>query len=86
MSAAPRSSGHVQRKYPRINHHRTRTLMASQHLNHFLRLAVIEHVHDVAVTERMWRHRNGIINTVFSGPLHRLLQPVAHRIIGDVPQ
>lgn len=58
---------------------------SGQSLNNFPGLLVIEHVHDIAVAERMRRHRNRKMHTVFSGPLHHLLQPVAHGFISDGP-
>lgn len=49
---------HVQRKHSYINLHRARILAPSQCLDDLLRLPVIEHVHDVAVAERVRRYRN----------------------------
>lgn len=60
--------------------------MSGQILNDCPRLPVTERVHGIAVAEHMRRDRNGKIYTVFSGPLHRLLQPLAHGFIGDGPQ
>lgn len=49
---------HVQREYPGIHLHGARILVTGQCLNHFPGLAMIEHVHDVAVPESMGGHRN----------------------------
>ncbi len=48
----------LQRKHPGIHFHRAWILVAGQSLNNFLRLPVVKHVHDVAVSKRMRCHRN----------------------------
>lgn len=76
----------LQRKHPGIHFHRAWILVAGQSLNNFLRLPVVKHVHDVAVSKRMRCHRNRKMHPVSFGPFHRLLQPVTHGFIGDGPQ
>ena len=49
---------HIQRKNSGINLHRTWIPVTSQCLDDFPGLAVIEHVHDIAVPEGMWCDRN----------------------------
>lgn len=74
---------HIQRKHPRIHFHLARTLVTCQRLNYLLGLAVIDHMHDIAVPEGMRHHRNRKIHLVSFGPFHDLFQPVPHGFIGD---
>lgn len=76
---------HIQRKNSGINLHRTWIPVTSQCLDDFPGLAVIEHVHDIAVPEGMWCDRNRKMHAVSFSPLHRLFQPVAHCLIRDRP-
>ena len=55
---------HIQRKHSGINLHRTRIPVTSQCLDDFPGLAVIEHVHDIAVPEGVWCDRNRKVNPV----------------------
>ncbi len=58
--------------------------MTSQCLDDFPGLAVIEHVHDIAVPEGVWCDRNRKVYPVSFGPSDSLLQPVAHGFVGHV--
>ncbi len=79
---------HIQRKNSGINLHRTWIPVTSQCLDDFPGLAVIEHVHDIAVPEGVWCDRNRKVYPVSFGPSDSLLQPVAHgfgkRTVKDV--
>lgn len=60
--------------------------MPGQGLDDLLRLPVIKHVHDIAVPERVGRHRNRKVHPVSFSPFHGLLEPVPHGFICDGPQ
>lgn len=77
---------HIQCKHSGINLHRTWIPVTSQCLDDFPGLAVIEHVHDIAVPEGVWCDRNRKVYPVSFGPFHGLLQPVPHGFICDGPQ
>src|SRR5699024_10296316 len=49
---------HIQCKHSGINLHRTWIPVTNQCLDDFPGLAVIEHVHDIAVPEGVWCDRN----------------------------
>lgn len=59
--------------------------VTSQCTDDFPGLAVIEHVHDIAVPEGMWCDRNRKVYPVSFGPSDSLLQPVAHGFVGHGP-
>lgn len=77
---------HIQSKHSGINLHRAWILMPGQGLDDLLRLPVIKHVHDIAVPERVGRHRNRKVHPVSFSPFHGLLEPVPHGFICDGPQ
>ena len=58
---------HIQCKHPRVYLHRAGS-MADQGLDNFSRLAVIKHVHDIAVPESVWCDRNRKVYPVSFGP------------------
>lgn len=64
---------HIQSKHSGINLHRAWILMPGQGLDDLLRLPVIKHVHDIAVPERVGRHRNRKVHPVSFSPFHCLL-------------
>ncbi len=76
---------HIQRKNSGINLHRTGIPVTSQGLDGFPGLAVIEHVHDIAVPEGVWCDRNRKVYPVSFGPSDSLLQPVAHGFVSHGP-
>ncbi|STX40178.1 Uncharacterised protein [Klebsiella pneumoniae] len=76
---------HIQCKHSGINLHRTWIPVTNQCLDDFPGLAVIEHVHDIAVPEGVWCDRNRKVNPVCFGPSDSLLQPVAHGFVGHGP-
>lgn len=57
---------HIQCKHSGINLHRTWIPVTSQCLDDFPGLAVIEHVHDIAVPEGVWCDRNRKVYPVSS--------------------
>ena len=77
-------SSYIQRTHPRINLHWTWIPVADQYLDDFPGLAMIVHVHDIAVPEGVWRCRNRKVYPVRFGPSDSLLWPVTHGFVSNV--
>ena len=69
---------HIQCKHSGINLHRTWIPVTSQCLDDFPGLAVIEHVHDIAVPEGMWCDRNRKVYPVCFSQLRMVSSVTAH--------
>lgn len=77
--------GHVKRKHLRIHLRRTDRLMTHQALQYLERNTGVQHVHRVRVSEGVRCHRHRKRDAVAGGRVHRLINPAAHRAVGDLP-
>lgn len=75
----------IERKNLRVDLRRTDTFMPHQALQYLQRNTGVQHVHGIAVAERVRRHRHGERHPIGRSGIHGFIDPRPGRAVGDFP-